>query len=455
MAGPAKTSDKDRPAPPDERPGRLEPLAYDALYVGMLGLMSPSLLYKVARGKYRQGWRHKLGFVPERPGGPRVWIHAVSVGEAVAAGVLADGLREALPDHEIVVSTVTPTGQAVALKRFGEEACFYLPLDFSGAVRRAITRTKPDIIVLMELEIWPNLIAAASRAGVPVVIVNGRISDRAYPKYTRLRRFIKRSMRRVAAVGAQTEGYAERFGALGVPSECVTVTGSLKYDGVKTGPDPEALSWAREALHIEKSERVLLGASTHRTEELAIARAWRGIPAGERWRLVVCPRHPERVPGVEAELAREGLKTVRRTALRDDPELRVESGAVVVIDTVGELGRICRAADIVFVGGSLIPHGGQNPMDPAGLGKATVFGPHMFNFSEPVEALLEEGGAVRVESGEELAKVVASLAADEAERKRLGDAGRRTIDSRKGAVGRTVELVRGQLAADARRLPKA
>jgi len=451
MAGPPKTSDEDRPSPPDERPCRLEPLAYDALYVGMLGVLTPSLLYKVARGKYRQGWRDKLGFVPERPEGPRIWVHAVSVGEAVAAGVLANGLREALPDYDIVVSTVTPTGQAVARKRFGEEACFYLPLDFSGSVRRALRRTKPDIIILMELEVWPNLIAAASRAGVPVVIVNGRISDKAYPKYLRLKRFIKKSMRRIAAVGAQTEGYAERFRALGVPREDVTVTGSLKYDGVKTGPDPESLACAKEALRVSEGERVLLGASTHRTEELAIARAWRGIPAGERWRLVVCPRHPERVPGVEAELAREGLKTVRRTALRDDPELKVESDAVVVIDTVGELGRICRAADIVFVGGSLIPHGGQNPMDPAGLGKATVFGPHMFNFGEPVEALLAEGGAVQVESGEELAKVVASLAADEPGRKHLGDAGRRAIDSRKGAVGRTVELIRAQLPADARR----
>jgi len=455
MAGPAKTSGEDPLAPPDERPGRLEPLAYDALYIGMLGVMAPSLLYKVARGKYRQGWRDKLGFVPERPRTPRVWIHAVSVGEAVAAGVLADGLQGALPDHEIAVSTVTPTGQAVARKRFGEEACFYLPLDFSGPVRRAIRRTKPDIMVLMELEVWPNLIAAASRAGVPVVIVNGRISDRAYPKYLRLKRFIRRSMRRIAAVGAQTETWAERFRALGVRRENVTVTGSLKYDGVKTEPDPESLAWAMEGLRIEKGERVLLGASTHRTEELAIARAWRGIPAGESWRLIVCPRHPERVRGVEAELAREGFKTVRRTALRDDPQLKVKPGTVIVIDTVGELSRFCRAADIAFVGGSLIPHGGQNPMDPAGLGKAVVFGPHMFNFEEPVEALLTEGGAVQVESGEELAKVVASLAADEPGRKRLGDAGRRAIESRKGAVGRTVELVRSQLAAGARPLPDA
>ena len=442
MARPAKNSPDRTPAAPD----RFEPLAYDALYVGVLGIMAPSLLYKMARGKYRKGWRDKLGFVPDRPEDPRVWIHAVSVGEAVAAGVLADGLREALPSYDVVVSTVTPTGQAVARKSFGEDKCFYLPLDFSGAVRRAIRRTKPDVIILMELEVWPNLIAAAAREGVPVVVANGRISDRAFPRYLRMKRLVRRSMSRIAAVGAQTEGWAERFRALGVPPENVTVTGSLKYDGVKTGPDPDSLAWATEALRIGEGERVLLGGSTHRTEEAALARAWRGISVDERWRLVVCPRHPERVKAVESELAREGFATVRRTKLTDDPGLKVEPGTVVILDTVGELGRIYHAADLVFVGGSLIAHGGQNPMEPAGLGKATVFGPHMFNFAEPVAALLGSEGAVQVDSEGELARVVPSLAADAAERERLGVAGRSAIESRRGATARTVELIRKTLA---------
>ncbi|MHC4248457.1 MAG: 3-deoxy-D-manno-octulosonic acid transferase [Planctomycetota bacterium] len=445
MARSAKILPDRTPAAPD----RFEPIAYDALYVGALGVMAPSLLYKMARGKYRQGWRDKLGFVPDRLEAPRIWIHAVSVGEAVVARVLADGLGEALPDHEIVVSTVTPTGQAVARKRFGEDRCFYLPLDFSGPARRAIRRTKPDVIVLMELEVWPNLIAAAAREGVPVVVANGRISDRAFPKYLRLKRLVRRSMRRIAAVGAQTEAWAARFRALGVAPERVTVTGSLKFDGVKTGPDPGSLAWARDALRIGEGERVLLGGSTHRTEELALARAWRGVPSDERWRLVVCPRHPERVAGVEAELAREGFETVRRTRLRDDSRAEVRPDAIVIVDTVGELGRLYHAADLVFVGGSLIPHGGQNPMEPAGLGKAVVFGPHMFNFEEPVAALLDERGAVRVGSADELAPAVAALAGDAGERGRLGEAGRRAIESRKGATGRTVGLIRKALAAGA------
>ncbi|MHC5055602.1 MAG: 3-deoxy-D-manno-octulosonic acid transferase [Planctomycetota bacterium] len=443
MARPAKSL----PGQTRLRPGRLEPLAYDAFYVGALGIMAPSLLYKVARGKYRKGWRDKLGFVPERADAPRVWIHAVSVGEAVAAGVLADGLQETLPGHEVVVSTVTPTGQAVARKRFGEDRCFYLPLDFSAPARRAMARTKPDAMVLMELELWPNLIAAASRAGVPVVVANGRISDRAYPRYRRFARLLRKTTRRIASVGAQTDVYAERFRALGVPPERVTVTGSLKYDGVRTGPDPESLVWARGALRVGEGERLLLGGSTHRTEELAIARAWRELGGAGAWRLAVCPRHPERVAGVEAELSREGFETVRRTRLRDDSRAKVRPDTVVIVDTVGELGRLYHAADLVFVGGSLIPHGGQNPMEPAGLGKAVVFGPHMFNFEEPVAALLDERGAVRVASADELAGAMAALAGDAGERERLGEAGRRSIESRKGATGRTVGLIRKALAA--------
>ena len=149
-------------------PGRLEPLGYDAFYVGALGIMAPSLIYKVAKGKYRLGWRDKLGFVPERGPGARIWLHAVSVGEAVAAGTLAEGLRRGFPGHELVASTVTPTGQSVAARLFGEERTFYLPLDFSGPARRAVARTKPGLIILMELEVWPNLIAASTRAGTKI-----------------------------------------------------------------------------------------------------------------------------------------------------------------------------------------------------------------------------------------------------------------------------------------------
>ncbi len=447
------------------RPGRLEPLLYDAFYTGALTVLAPSLIYKIARGKYRQGWANKLGFVPKREAGPRIWIHAVSVGETVAAGVLAEGLPREFPDHEIVASTTTPTGQTVARKAFGEERSFYLPLDFSGPVRRAFARTKPSLLVLMESELWPNLIAAASRAGVPVAIVNGRISDRAMARYKRIVPLLRGTVRRVGLFACQTEEYAERFRALGALDGRVVVTGSLKYDAVRTEPDPESIRWAKEELRIAKGEHVLLAGSTHRTEELAVARAWREVlqstalasrderersateqGASRTWRLVVAPRHPERVPAVEAELAREGFRTIRRTRLASEPAGPPGAETVIIVDTIGELGRFYHAADLVFVGGSLIPHGGQNPIEPAGLGLPVLFGPHMFNFTETVEALLDAGGARSVGSVDELAPAVKELAKDAAARRRLGEAGRTAILSRQGARAYTAALLRNLLA---------
>ena len=442
-----------------KKPDTLELLARDAAYIGMLAAWSPALLYRIARGKYRKGWGHKLGFVPERealsPPEGRIWIHAVSVGEAVVAATLAEALLAQLNHHEIVVSTTTPTGQEVARRRFGEDRAFYLPLDFSGPVRRAFRRTKPDVLVLMELEIWPNLVATAARGGVPVVVVNGRISAESLPRYRRVKRFLRKSMERIAAFGVQTEAYAERFREIGASPERVVVTDSLKYDGVKTEPDPEAEAWARTELRVRKGERLLLGGSTHRTEEVALAEAWRSItpdPADGKapWRLVIAPRHPPRIPAVEAELAKAGFRTVRRTSMRtstrEDRPAEIDRETIILVDTVGELGRFYHAADLVFVGGSLIPHGGQNPIEPAGIGRPVVHGPHMFNFQETVELLRDAHGARQVGSAEELGAAVRELAADRSARERLGLAAREAILSRQGAAPRSAELVRNALA---------
>jgi len=424
-------------------PTSVEHIAYDVLYAGLLTAMAPSFLYKIARGKYRAGWKHKLGFVPERVPGRRIWIHAVSVGEAVAADILAGGIRAELPGHEIVVSTTTPTGQSVARARFGEDKVFYFPLDLSGPVTRAFARTRPELLVLMELEVWPNLVAAAAHRDVPVVVANGRISDRAFARYRRVARILRPSFRRLAAVGAQNEDNAGKFIALGTPRERVVVTGTLKYDGVATEPDDASRSWARRELRLADGEHLLLGGSTHRTEELALARAWRRSGTGETWRLAIAPRHPERVPEVESELAADGFTTARRSRLA---EAEAAPGAVALVDTVGELGRLYHAADLVFVGGSLIPHGGQNPIEPAGLGKAVVFGPHMFNFDDSVRDLLEADGARRVGSAEALVGVITELARDSRARGILGANARAVVLSRKGAAARTVRIVRNVLA---------
>jgi 3-deoxy-D-manno-octulosonic-acid transferase len=431
-------------------PDALEFLARDAAYVGMLAAWSPALLCRIAKGKYRKGWGHKLGFVPQRealsPPEGRIWIHAVSVGEAVVAATLAEALRAERDRHEIVVSTTTPTGQEVARKRFGKDMAFYLPLDFSGPVRRAFRRTKPNVLVLMELEIWPNLVATAEREGVPVVVVNGRISSESLPRYRRVKRFLKTSMERVAVFGVQTEAYAERFREIGAPPERVVVTGSLKYDGVKTEPDPEVEAWARSELRVRSGERLLLGGSTHRTEEEALARAWRDIGAAEPWRLVVVPRHPPRIPEVEAELARAGFRTVRRTATKGNASVKIDRETIILVDTVGELGRFYHAADLVFVGGSLIPHGGQNPIEPAGIGRPVIHGPHTFNFQETIELLREARGTCEVGSPEELGRAVRELAADEPAREQLGSAAREAILSRQGAASRSAGLVLNALA---------
>ncbi len=430
------------------RPWRSEQLAYDAIYAGLMGVMAPTLLWRLARGKSRAGWKHKLGFAPERDRRERFWIHAVSVGEAVVADILAGRLRTEFPEHDIVVSTTTPTGQEVARRRFGEGNTFYLPIDFSGPVRRSFARVKPTALVLMEGEVWPNLVAEAARRDVPVVVANGRISERAFPRYERVTPILRRTFRRLAAVCAQNEDYARKFVSLGARRERVVVTGTMKYDGVSTEPDPASESWAREALRVRSGERVLIGGSTHRTEELALAVAWRGIASSGRsgaeiWRLVIAPRHPPRVPEVESDLRGEGFRTVRRSELEGgslDPE------TIIIVDTVGELGRFYHASDLVFVGGSLIPHGGQNPIEPAGLGKPVVFGPHMFNFEDTAQALLESGGAREVASAEALAAVVSELASDARAREGLGQAARRAVISRQGAAERTVRAIRNALA---------
>jgi 3-deoxy-D-manno-octulosonic-acid transferase len=430
-------------------PRKFEQIARDALYTGAVVAMSPMLLYKFARGKYRTGWGGKLGYVPQRCAADRIWLHAVSVGEAVVMGILAERLRTALPAYEIVISTTTPTGQDVAKKKFGDERSFYLPLDFSGFVRRAVTRTKPNVLILAETEIWPNLIAAATDAGVPVVVVNGRISDRAFPTYQRFARFFKSTMQKISVCAVQTEDYAERFRALGMPDERIVVTGTLKYDGVRTEADHDARTWARDELRIAANEHVLLGGSTHATEEVALARAWKAIPQDAGWRLVIAPRHPDRVGEAEADLAEAGFQTIRRSSLVPGGADALHRECIVLVDTVGELGCLYHAADLVFVGGSLIQHGGQNPIEPAGIGKATVFGPHMFNFAETTELLLASGGALQVEDASRLTQLVTDLAEADDRRAAVGVAGREAIRSKQGAAGRTVALISNVLAAGA------
>jgi len=427
-------------------------LLFDMLYMLAALVLSPVFIYRIlVRGKYRASFWQRWGKVPERPAteppARRVWIHAVSVGEALSARTLVEMIDGERPDWDVVVSTATETGQAVARKSFGEDRVVYCPFDFSWTVRRAFDRIRPSVLVLLELELWPNLIREAHRRGVPVTVLNGRITERSFRGFRRFRAFFAPTFARVARFAVQTEEYARRLGALGVAADRIAVTGSVKYDAVRTGLDDGAAAEARAELGIADGERVILAGSTHPGEDEALLGAYAALKEDSGpLALVLVPRHPEQYDRVAAAVTGRGLELVRKTELGAGAE-RPE-GAVVLVDTMGELGRLYAAADVVFVGGSLIEHGGQNVMEPAGLGKPCVFGPHMWNFQDAVDALLAGGaaGAARqVASADELAGAVGALLSDANAASEMGEAARRCIEERKGATRRNFEVLTGAL----------
>jgi 3-deoxy-D-manno-octulosonic-acid transferase len=413
-------------------------LVYDFVYLLVLTATSPYLLWMMAFSrKHRAGIRQRLGFVAPFGGDrPRIWIHGVSVGEVLAAQSLIEVMEREVPDHEVVISTTTRTGQEVAAKRYPGRRVFYYPLDFSWSTRRVLRRVRPVAVILMELEIWPNFLLSTSVTEVPVLLVNGRISSRSYRRYGILQRVIPEPMDRIVLYCVQTRKYAERFRRLGVRPDRIHVTGTMKFDNIRTEDVDAAASEVRRELGIAAGERVLMGGSTHPTEEEALLRIFRRLVAVHPdFRLVLVPRHPERLDEVESLVRRHGFEVVRKT--------RIGAGRpVVLVDTMGELARIYAAADLVFVGGSLIPHGGQNMMEPAGLGRAVLFGPHVENFRETVDVLLEARGVRMAADPSDLEAAVLELAADPAAAREMGARARRVIIEEKGASERIMAHVR-------------
>lgn len=433
----------------------------DFAYLAALLLLAPWLLFKVARPRGRRhlsGLRERLGACPRREGTrPCIWIHGVSVGEIRAAATLVEALEAALPEWEIVLSTTTGTGQEVARASYPGRRVFYFPLDLSWAVRRVFDAIRPDAVILVELEIWPNFLQLAHRRRIPVAIVNGRISEKSYRGYRRVRGWLFDPIGTIGLFCVQVERYAERFRALGIPPELIHVTGSVKYDQLAEARQPDPLEVRRD-LGLSEHDVVLMGGSTHPSEEealLVVAEALRAEVPGLR--LVLVPRHTERTDEVARLVRRRGAEVARRTErLARGAREPLPAGHVLLVDTVGELGRLYVAADVVFVGGSLIPHGGQNILEPVMLGKPTLFGPHSFNFKEPVERLLEARGAAQVTDAAELLPAVRRLLADRAEARALGARGREAILSARGATARTVEILAPFLRRErARRLDAA
>lgn len=413
------------------------------LYILTLLVTLPAwVVVLLVQPRKRAGFRQKLGFIPRRASNrPAIWIHTVSVGETLAAKTLLQALAVRWPGHEIVISVTTRTGMEVARKNYPGRPVFYYPFDFLFSVSAALGRIRPSVVLLVEQEVWPVFVLALARRRIPAAVVNGRITERAFRGYRRWKFPMRRAFRCVGLFAMQTEEYAARIRSLGVASERVHVTGSVKYDTVCTEIDEEAVARYRRLFGFTAEHRVFLAGSTHAGEDEAVLETFLGLR--ERFpflRLVLVPRHPERFDAVAALVAATGRPFVRRSALARDADRKV-SPEIVLVDTMGELTALNGLADMVFVGGSLVPFGGHNVMDPAGLGRPVVVGPHTWNFREAVEALLEQSAAVEVPDARALAATIEGWLASPEAAAELGRRAREVVLDRRGATERTVALL--------------
>jgi 3-deoxy-D-manno-octulosonic-acid transferase len=438
------------------------PYVLNIAYLVVLIAASPWLVWAaIRRGKYRAGFAAKLfGAVPlhENTTRPRLWLHAVSVGEVSLIGTLLREIEARHPDWECVLSTTTATGYALAKKKYPRLTVFYAPWDFSCAVRRAMHRVRPTLLVLAELELWPNLIRAAKEHGAKVAIINGRLSAKSFRGYRRIRWFMKRVLRQVDLIAAQNNEYAERFRALGARPATVHVTGSLKFDGAQTDRNNESTQRLRELAGFSRDDVVFLAGSTQSPEEEIVLLSFAALKDEyPQLKLVLVPRHPHHFEEVAALLDRSGLPWHRRSALPvqgsrfkvqglgvgnlELETLNVEP-RVLLVDTIGELSAWWGAAAIGFVGGSLGSRGGQNMIEPAAYGVATCFGPNTRNFRDIVELLVGHNAAVVVRDGEELTSFVRQCLRQPSVAMRLGERACALVREHLGATAATLELLR-------------
>jgi 3-deoxy-D-manno-octulosonic-acid transferase len=390
-------------------------------------------------GKYRHGLVEKLGFVEPRSGDGCLWIHGVSVGEVLSARAIIPGLEREFPGREVVISTTTDAAQGIAAKTYEGRRVFYWPLDFSRAVARAFRRVKPALVVLMELEVWPNFMRRAHREGVPVVVANGRITERSVRRFGLAPGLAARLLNGVDLYLVQAPVYRERLLSLGVEPSRVEVTGNVKFDTLATDLDPAGAARMRREMGVADEEAFIIGGSTHPGEETALLDAYASLKGrGARVRLAIVPRHKERFEEAAGLIRARGYTLLRRSTLAEGA---APEGEVILGDRMGELAALYEAADVAFVGGTLAPIGGHNVAEPAAKGKPVVFGPSLANVPDAAPLLLDAGAATRVESAAALADAFA-LYLDAGAGARAGSAGRNAVAASKGAAERTVRRIR-------------
>ncbi len=429
-------------------------LAYSLL--SLIGFMaaSPYFVYQAIRyKKYIGSVRERLGFLPisfNIDGDESIWIHAVSVGEVLTARALAADLKARYPRLRLFLSTTTIAGQQVAQRSLAHvDGVFYFPFDWTTSAMRTLTLVKPRLFIMMETEIWPNLLRLCRKRDIRTIVINGRISSRSYPRYRLIRPFFSRVLGDVDRFCMQSDESARRLIDLGALPSRVTVTGSLKFDSLEL-PAAAARGKPRERVlrffRISPNRTVVVAGSTLRGEEAAVLRAFSRVKAIMPSALcILAPRHPERFGEVD-RLARDaGFVTMRRTDLPIDAEPRAD---VVVLDTIGELAQLYQLATAVFVGGSLVDQGGHNILEPAVFGKPIVFGAHMQNFKEIADTFLTNGAALQVQSDRELEQVLLRLVGDPVRRARLGAAARALVEANRGAKTKTLAVISDLLPPD-------
>jgi 3-deoxy-D-manno-octulosonic-acid transferase len=426
---------------------------------GMVLLLPYFFVRGLIRGKYldnipeRFGWRFPPELRNDILEGTKeksIWIHAVSVGEVLAVVPLAQLLKKRYPNRPLFVSTTTATGQKLARERMQfADAIFYFPLDWNGPVRRALRATQAAAVIVVETEIWPNFLRECRRAGVPVIFVNGRLSERSFRGFRRalsyssgvLRGFLKRVLNDATLFLMQSTEDAARVRALGAPAERVMVTGNLKYDLAEPPPNPLS-DWLKEELSRNDRRPVIVAGSVLADEEMPILRAFADIERGfPNALLILAPRKPEQFNNAAAIITQTGHPLVRRREIvlnGAGNRVLAQPGSVFLLDSLGELASVYRLADVVFVGGSMVPSGGHNILEPAAFSKVPVYGPHMDNFREMAGNFSEAGASIQVSSSGELASAWSGLLQDPARAARMGACALELVDRNRGATNRVL-----------------
>ncbi|HEY5973110.1 MAG TPA: 3-deoxy-D-manno-octulosonic acid transferase [Geobacteraceae bacterium] len=420
------------------------------LYNIVLWLALPGIvLYHLYRSVSRErpaALAERFGFVAtaildRAEGRGAIWVHAVSVGETVAAKPLLKALKERYPGRPLVLSNMTETGRSVAMQLPYVDLCLRFPFDYRFAMSRLLAAVRPAVIVIVETEIWPNFLDVAHELAIPTVLVNGRISDRSFGRYRRLRAFFGPLLARFSRICMQSDEDERRVLAIGAPAAVVCTTGNLKFDLPSQVMAAQQRAATREQYHLANDSLVLVAGSTHAGEDAPVLVAYRqALAAGLPVVLVLVPRHPERAGEVAELVRREDLAVTRRSALADHVG-DITVGQVLLVDTVGELLRLYGIADLVFVGGSLVPVGGHNLLEPAAAGVPVLFGPQMSNFREVAALVLAYGAGEQVADGASLAAATVRLLADGARRRQLGGGGRLLMAENGGATARNLAVI--------------